>query len=911
MKKHIIRLIFLATILGSCQTEIEEQTTVKEGVVPPEIIAEVESATKTFISVDSEGEGTIYWTPSDQINIFYGTTSTLYTSQNTENATTAVFRTTDIIGSTESASNNIWGLYPYDSGATCDGANVLTNLPAAQFGVPETFDDDLYITLAHSTTNALKFFNVCGGIKFSLSREDITSITFKGNNNEDIAGDISITFENDLPKATVVNGLKEVTLTPKTGESFAKNTNYYLIVLPGSLTKGFTMTFTTTDSSVGTFNYTDKAITIKRSIFSRKAAIDTYATFVGVTQPNNEIWYTSVSDEVIEPNNNNTYSGCFSPSSIVSNTVENGIGKIVFSYELTEIPTYAFYRKAYKTISLPTSVKRIGYKAFYECNSLEKVDMPQVQSIDNENFYICPKLKSITLPSSLSSIGVNCFYGCDSLEEATINTSASIDERGLAYFFNGANLKTLKGPWATQDGKYVIIDNKLVMAAGNGLDSATIPTGVTEIQPYVFYEYSSLKSVALPNTLSTLGGYAFCGCRNLDYVTIESVSVPEWHYGNEAFSDTNECPIIVPSSSVGIYKEAWSAYRVRIGSSLDDVPVLLSKEGRANCYMINAAGQYRFIANKKGNSNESIYLYTNQSPSSTSVEVLWESVYNLSNYQFSHEFGTLISSISFDDEEIIFTATGNEGNALVALRGSGGTILWSWHLWFVNEDVNTVSSDPIMDRNLGAIRSDYIDLGYTQIEAGTYGLLYQKGRKDPFVGSDSYLWDYQITTIDNSTAIKNPTTLYGSYDGTWNNYPSEWSTNKGMNDPCPPGWKIPSLSDLSGSWTFTAYNNTFPVSEVRDCDEIDDYNYNGVLFPCAGNIRIFNVDNSYRFEYERYRSWSSDDDSGFEQFGYYYLSDGYIAMEKGYNSTFDFGNYLFSYNNSDLSRAFSVRCCRE
>lgn len=279
MKKLIFSLAALALLLPSCQTQ--EQVLVNEEVIAPEIIASVETnpSTRTLIEVDQLGEGTIYWTPADEINIFYGTTSVHYTSQNTVNATTAVFRTTEIIGSTESASTNIWGLYPYDEDAVSTGTAISTTLPATQYGVPGTFDDDLYVTLAHSTSNALKFFNVCGGIKFSLSREDITSVTFKGNNNEDLAGGISLTFENDLPKATVVNGVKEVTLTPKTGTTFAKDVNYYLILLPGSLPGGFTMTFTTSGGIVGTFNYSAGAVTIKRSIFSKKAEIDTYATY--------------------------------------------------------------------------------------------------------------------------------------------------------------------------------------------------------------------------------------------------------------------------------------------------------------------------------------------------------------------------------------------------------------------------------------------------------------------------------------------------------------------------------------------------------------------------------------------------------------------------------------------------------
>ena len=279
MKNLLTSLATLLLLLASCQSrmvDFDDQRT-----VAPDITAEAEAqpATKTLITVDEEGEGTIYWKPADEINVFYGTTSTHYVSQNTANATTAVFRTTDVIGSTESASTNVWGLYPYDANADCNGSAITTTLPAVQYGVPETFDDDLFITLAHSNMTSLKFYNVCGGIKFSLSRDDIAAITFKGNNNEDIAGDISLTFVDGLPKATVVNGQKTITLTPKTGSTFARNVNYYIIALPGTLSGGFTMTFTTSGGVVATFNYATNPVTIKRSVFSKKALIDTFATF--------------------------------------------------------------------------------------------------------------------------------------------------------------------------------------------------------------------------------------------------------------------------------------------------------------------------------------------------------------------------------------------------------------------------------------------------------------------------------------------------------------------------------------------------------------------------------------------------------------------------------------------------------
>lgn len=261
MRKGFFAVMF--AIACSCsQIEINEiGTTVKA----PDIKAFIESddATKTTLSVDSEGVGTIYWIPKDEINVFYGTTGTRYVSQNTENAAIAEFSTSDIIGSTELASTNRWGLYPYNSSATCDGSNVTTTLPAEQKALAGTFDDDLFLTLAHSESNEFGFKNVCGGIKFSLSRSDIKKITFKGNNNENLAGQVKLCMDsNGKPKVSaVVSGEKEI------------------ITLPVSLSKGFTMIFET-ETAIGTFQYTKSSVQIKRGVFGVKANIDSYATFV-------------------------------------------------------------------------------------------------------------------------------------------------------------------------------------------------------------------------------------------------------------------------------------------------------------------------------------------------------------------------------------------------------------------------------------------------------------------------------------------------------------------------------------------------------------------------------------------------------------------------------------------------------
>jgi len=276
MKRYHYYILAAAIALASCTKETQKENFVNA----PAVIASQESYsdTKTTLSVDG-GVGTIYWLPNEDINVFFGSTGAKYTSTNTENVTVASFETSAIIGSSEGGATNIWGLYPYNSAAVCNGSKVTTTIPSTQYGVPETFDTKLFTTLAHSTTRELQFFNVCGGVKFSLSRSDIKKITFRGNSGEVLAGKVDIGFSGGVPVATSVEAVSKITLTPKTGSTFSKDVNYYIITLPVSMTGGFTMTFETS-TQIGTLNYTEKAVTITRSEFSRKENIDTYATFV-------------------------------------------------------------------------------------------------------------------------------------------------------------------------------------------------------------------------------------------------------------------------------------------------------------------------------------------------------------------------------------------------------------------------------------------------------------------------------------------------------------------------------------------------------------------------------------------------------------------------------------------------------
>ena len=225
----------------------------------------------------------------------------------------------------------------------------------------------------------------------------------------------------------------------------------------------------------------------------------------------------------------------------------------------------------------------------------------------------------------------------------------------------------------------------------------------------------------------------------------------------------------------------------------------LSFGGTANCYIVSASGEYKFKT-VKGNSSEFV-------GSVASAAVLWESF----GTSVIPSVGSLIKSASYNDGYITFQTadTFKEGNAVIAAKDAAGNILWSWHIWLTDQPQGQVyrkNAGTMMDRNLGATSS-------TPGDVGALGLLYQWGRKDPFLGSSSISsntvakstisWPPPVSTSSSRGTVSyvtaNPTTFveassspydwhYSSRDNTL------WTTSdktKSIYDPCPAGWRVP------------------------------------------------------------------------------------------------------------------------
>lgn len=224
--------------------------------------------------------------------------------------------------------------------------------------------------------------------------------------------------------------------------------------------------------------------------------------------------------------------------------IPNSIG----NRPITEIDEWAFFDcQSLKKITLPDSVKVLGYGAFSSCESLKSVDLGKgLEVIGQSAFSACSKLESIILPESLLELGNGAFYECKSLPEITI--PSKITEIGGATFNTCTSLTSIN------------LNN------------------VRFIRDFAFYNCIALESVSLPRTLIELGESSFGGCSKLETVEFENDLTV---YGNTTFDG---CIFSAPALSDGFYSLDIFMYTnkdstVRVSPSTDATAVRWPKMG--------------------------------------------------------------------------------------------------------------------------------------------------------------------------------------------------------------------------------------------------------------------------------------------------------------------------------------------
>ena len=205
---------------------------------------------------------------------------------------------------------------------------------------------------------------------------------------------------------------------------------------------------------------------------------------------------------------------------------------------VTSIGGAAFYYcSSLTSITIPNSVTSIGSNAFEDCHSLTGITIPNsVTSIGWDAFEDCHSLTSVTIGNSVTSIGVRAFNGCKKLTQINVDKANTTYSSVNGVLFNKDKTELIKYPEGKADTSYAI-PNGVTSIGGwafsgcSSLTSVTIGNGVTSIDCYAFGYCSRLTSITIPDSVTSIDGSAFDGCKKLTQINVDTA--------NTAYSSVN------------------------------------------------------------------------------------------------------------------------------------------------------------------------------------------------------------------------------------------------------------------------------------------------------------------------------------------------------------------------------------
>ena len=302
--------------------------------------------------------------------------------------------------------------------------------------------------------------------------------------------------------------------------------------------------------------------------------LDATSQTAEVTSQNSDYpyWSTSITTANI-PSSVEYNSVTYSVTSIGDRAFQScsGLTSVTIPNSVTSIGQYAFYEcSGLTSVTIGNSVTSIGSSAFSGCSGLtgELIIPNSVSSIGDWAFSGCSGLTGeLIIPNSVTSIGNGAFFFCTGLTSITIpNSVTSIGDDAFLFCtgLTSINVASDNSNYCSVDGVLFNKDKTTLIQYPEGKQGAyTIPNSVTSIGDFAFRTCTGLTSVTIPNSVTSIGWEAFAWCSGLISVTIEAETPPTLVYNN-AFTNTNDCPIYVPCSTIDSYKTAWSDYASRI-----------------------------------------------------------------------------------------------------------------------------------------------------------------------------------------------------------------------------------------------------------------------------------------------------------------------------------------------------------
>lgn len=276
--------------------------------------------------------------------------------------------------------------------------------------------------------------------------------------------------------------------------------------------------------------------------------------------------------------------------------------------------------------------------------------------------------------------------------------------------------------------------------------------------------------------------------------------------------------------------------------SIGDGSVYDLGEG-ANTYIVPEKGKYSFMP---------MHVDGTLISGFTKVDWLWSTKAGLGNKQ------NLVSNIAIDEStgRVTFEATGKKGSVVLAAFDDAGKVVWTWLLWCTDrpENMRYENGVQFMDRCIGATSANPED------GTATWGLVWQWGRPTPFFGGYAenewnkedalnearswtvvnsaydFKWERKDEQVTMEEAIASPMTFFiapeaESADWYYKEDLTRWSSFKTNYDPCPSGYRLPTVEDLF------VLNNMEP--SFKNGGYVYEYDGKKAWWPALGGGREF------------------------------------------------------------------------
>lgn len=176
-------------------------------------------------------------------------------------------------------------------------------------------------------------------------------------------------------------------------------------------------------------------------------------------------------------------------------------------------------------VILPTTVTEIAYNAFANCLSLKSVNLSELSNLEciGDCAFAYTPITEAMLPDSVTELGNSAFRGCAKLSNVKLGTG--IEGLRFGTFMGCTSLKNI-----------------------------TLPTSLTYISFSAFRE-SGLTSIDIPDSVTSIGGYAFLNCESLSSINVGNKIA---FIGEEAFKNCNVSTLELGGEKLEISSFAYS-----------------------------------------------------------------------------------------------------------------------------------------------------------------------------------------------------------------------------------------------------------------------------------------------------------------------------------------------------------------